>query len=221
MRSWRPRTRSRCSSTAIATAAHVDQEAVANVRMVLHDLAEGVVPVAPVVAPSYLSAPARVELPAEGAHRYKIELPQVAQRDIDALVDELGLMGRISVAPLDGGRTAVIITTQESLDDIIAICSFVLDPDDLKIFEAPALTPEQRADRSGRTQADRRRPGLRLLRPGRRRRACRRRTIRRRTRLRLLPADRADPRSRRHRRERAGAGGRTCHAGPERGGAPG
>src|SRR5690606_4757402 len=29
--------------------------------------------------------------------------------------------------------------------DIIAICSFVLDPDDLKIFEAPALTPEQRA----------------------------------------------------------------------------
>jgi two-component system chemotaxis sensor kinase CheA len=122
----------------------VDQEVVANVRMALHDLAEGVVPVAPVVAPSYLSAPARVEVPTEGAHRYKIELPQVAQRDIDALVDELGLMGRISVAPLDGGRTAVIITTLESLDDIIAICSFVLDPDDLKIFEAPALTPEQR-----------------------------------------------------------------------------
>ncbi|MBD8723283.1 MAG: chemotaxis protein CheA [Massilia sp.] len=123
---------------------HVDHEVVANVRMALHDLAEGLVPAAPVVAPSYLSAPARVEVPTEGAHRYKIELPQVAQRDIDALVDELGLMGRISVAPLDGGRTAVIITTLESLDDIIAICSFVLDPDDLKIFEAPALTPEQR-----------------------------------------------------------------------------
>jgi two-component system chemotaxis sensor kinase CheA len=124
---------------------HVDQEVVANVRMALHDLAEGVVPVAPVVAPSYLTAPVRTELPTEGAHRYKIELPPVAKRDIDALVDELGLMGRISVAPLDGGRTAVIITTLESLDDIIAICSFVLDPDDLKIFEAPALTPEQRA----------------------------------------------------------------------------
>ena len=123
---------------------HVDQEVVANVRMALHDLAEGVVPVAPVVAPSYLSAPVRTELPTEGAHRYKIELPPVAKRDTDALVDELGLMGRISVAPLDGGRTAVIITTLESLDDIIAICSFVLDPDDLKIFEAPALTPEQR-----------------------------------------------------------------------------
>jgi hypothetical protein len=29
------------------------------------------------------------------------------------------------------------ISTHESLDDIVAICSFVLDPDDLKI-EAPS-----------------------------------------------------------------------------------
>ena len=125
--------------------AHVDNEAIANVRMALHDLAEGLVPAAPVVAPSYLTAQPRTEHQIEGAHRYKIELPQVAQRDINALVDELGLMGRVSVAPLEGGRTALIITTHESLDDIIAICSFVLDPEDLKIFEAPALTPEQRA----------------------------------------------------------------------------
>jgi len=124
--------------------ASVDQEAVANVRMVLHDLAEGLVPQAPVVAPSYLSAAPR-QHQTEGAHRYKIELPEVAQRDIHALVEELGLMGRVSVAPLDGGRSALIITTQESLDDVIAICSFVLDPDQLRIFEAPALTPEQRA----------------------------------------------------------------------------
>lgn len=125
--------------------AAVDQEAVANVRMVLHDLAEGLVPQAPVVAPSYLTAAPKTQHQTEGAHRYKIELPQVAQRDINALVDELGLMGRVSVTPLDGGRTALIITTHESLDDIMSICSFVLDPDDLKIFEAPALTPEQRA----------------------------------------------------------------------------
>ena len=125
--------------------AAVDQEAVANVRMVLHDLAEGLVPRAPVVAPSYLTAEAKVHHPTEGAHRYKIELPQLGQRDISALVDELGLMGRTKVTPLEGGCSAIVITTHESLDDIIAICSFVLDPDELKIFEAPALTPEQRA----------------------------------------------------------------------------
>jgi two-component system chemotaxis sensor kinase CheA len=125
--------------------AAVDQEAVANVRMVLHDLAEGLVPQAPVVAPSYLTAESKTHHPLENAHRYKIELPSVEQRDISALVDELGLMGRVKVTPLEGGRSAIIITTHESLDDIIAICSFVLDPEDLKIFEAPALTPEQRA----------------------------------------------------------------------------
>jgi two-component system chemotaxis sensor kinase CheA len=122
----------------------VDQDAVANVRMVLHDLAEGMVPAVASVAPSFLHAEPKQQV-AEGARRFKIELPQVAQRDVNALVDELGLLGRVSVTPLDGGRSALIITTHEGLDEIIAICSFVLDPDDLKIFEAPPLTPAQRA----------------------------------------------------------------------------
>jgi two-component system chemotaxis sensor kinase CheA len=124
--------------------AQVDQDAVANVRMVLHDLSEGVVPAAPSIAPSFLHAEPKAHA-VEGARRYKIELPVVAPRDINALVDELGLLGRVSVAPLEGGRSALVITTHESLDDIIAICSFVLDPQDLKIFEAPALTAQQRA----------------------------------------------------------------------------
>ncbi|MGJ9417491.1 chemotaxis protein CheA [Massilia sp. CMS3.1] len=124
--------------------AYVDQDSVANVRMMLHDLSEGLVPAASIVAPSFLHAEPKAQT-GEGARRYKIELPDTPQRDVNALVDELGLMGRVSVTPLEGGRSALIITTHESLDDIVAICSFVLDPDDLKIFEAPPLTPEQRA----------------------------------------------------------------------------
>jgi two-component system, chemotaxis family, sensor kinase CheA len=125
--------------------ADVDQEAVANVRMMLHDLSEGViVSTHQPTVPSFLHAEQKQEV-TEGAHRYKIELPDLAKRDVDALVDELGLLGRVSVVPLAAGRTALIIMTHESLDDIIAICSFVLDPNDLKIFEAPPLTPEQRA----------------------------------------------------------------------------
>jgi two-component system chemotaxis sensor kinase CheA len=128
--------------------AYVDQDKVANVRMVLHDLSEGLVPaafqLAPSLAPSFLHAEPKAQT-GEGARRYKIELPSVEQRDVNALVDELGLMGRVSVTPLAGGRSALIITTHDSLDDIVAICSFVLDPADLKIFEAPPLTPEQRA----------------------------------------------------------------------------
>jgi two-component system chemotaxis sensor kinase CheA len=128
------------------TGAEVDQEAVANVRMVLHDLADGIVPGTQKRGlPSFLHGESKNERhPVEGAHRYKIELPPVPQRDVNALVDELGLLGRVSVTPIEGGRSAIIITTRESLDDIIAICSFVLEPDDLKVFEAPPLTPEQR-----------------------------------------------------------------------------
>jgi two-component system chemotaxis sensor kinase CheA len=125
--------------------AEVDQEEVANVRMMLHDLSEGVIaPTHQPTVPSFLHAEQKQQV-AEGAHRYKIELPDLAKRDVDALVDELGLLGRVSVVPLAAGRTALIIMTHEGLDDIIAICSFVLDPSDLKIFEAPPLTPEQRA----------------------------------------------------------------------------
>lgn len=125
--------------------AEVDQEAVANVRMMLHDLSEGVIVAShqPVV-PSFLHAEQKQEV-REGAHRYKIELPETPKRDVDALVDELGLLGRVSVTPLAGGRSALIIMTHEGIDDIVAICSFVLNPEDLKIFEAPPLTPEQRA----------------------------------------------------------------------------
>jgi len=125
--------------------ADVDGEEVANVRMMLHDLSEGViVPTHQPTVPSFLHAEQKQEV-REGAHRYKIELPELGKRDVDALVDELGLLGRVSVTPLDGGRTALVITTHESLDDIVAICSFVLEPEDLKIFEAPPLTAEQRA----------------------------------------------------------------------------
>ena len=130
--------------------APVDQDAVADVRMMLQELSQDVVAPATLAAPSFLQrsqfdAQAPAVVPGAGARRFRIELPKVAQRDINALVAELGLLGRVAETPLDGGRSAIVVTTHEALDDIVAICSFVLDPDELKIFEAPALTRAQRA----------------------------------------------------------------------------
>lgn len=73
--------------------APVDQDAVANVRMVLQELSEGGTPEAVQhVAPSFLHAEAEsAEKHQGGAHRYRIELPKVPQRDINALAAELGL----------------------------------------------------------------------------------------------------------------------------------
>jgi two-component system chemotaxis sensor kinase CheA len=124
--------------------AHVDQDAVANVRMMLQELSLDAPPVAaPVAAPSFVQTEVKANL-GEGGRRFRIEMPKVSQRDVNALAAELGLLGRVSVVPLGGDRHAITVTTHEALDDIIAICSFVLDPDELKIFEAPALSPEQR-----------------------------------------------------------------------------
>jgi two-component system chemotaxis sensor kinase CheA len=52
----------------------------------------------------------------------------MAHREVQALGEELGLMGHVSITPLDKDRNAMVVTTHESLDDIIAICSFVLNP---------------------------------------------------------------------------------------------
>lgn len=124
--------------------AHVDQDAVANVRMMLQELSQDLVPVAAPVAPAFVQTEVRPNTGA-GGRRFRIELPKVEQRDVNALAAELGLLGRISVTPLGGERHALVLTTHESLEDIVAICSFVLNPDDLKIFEAPPLTAAQQA----------------------------------------------------------------------------
>ncbi|WP_377704179.1 chemotaxis protein CheA [Pseudoduganella sp. UC29_71] len=123
----------------------VDQDAVANVRMMLQSLSQDVVAEMTHVAPSFVSAPPEETVDHSGGRRYRLDLPQMEQREIGALAAEVGLLGAVSTTPLDGGRTALVVTTHESLDDIISICSFILNPDDMTVSELPALTPEQQA----------------------------------------------------------------------------
>ncbi|KQV79831.1 chemotaxis protein [Massilia sp. Root351] len=123
----------------------VDQDAVANVRMMLQSLSQDVVAELSHVAPSFLSAAQEEAVDHSGGRRYRLELPQMELREINALSAEVGLLGAVSTTPLDGGRTALLVTTHESLDDIISICSFILNPDDMQVSELPALTPEQQA----------------------------------------------------------------------------
>ncbi|WP_338848641.1 chemotaxis protein CheA [Massilia sp. W12] len=125
----------------------VDQDAVGNARMMLQSLSEEPVAVAasqgPVLAfQSVLQANSPIP---QGAHRYRIELPKLPERDINALVAELGLLGQIATSAIDSSRYALTLTTSEGVDDIVAICSFVLDPNDLKITETGNLSPEQQA----------------------------------------------------------------------------
>jgi two-component system chemotaxis sensor kinase CheA len=116
----------------------VDQEAVADVRMMLQSLSQDAVPVAPPSASLEVKPAIDEAALAEFANVsrcFHIELPKVAERDSTALAAELGLLGRLTIETLADGRLAFNLATDHSADEIVAICSFVLDPDDLKITE--------------------------------------------------------------------------------------
>ena len=123
--------------------ASVDQDAVGNVCARLKQLSQGIVaavPAAPVTAPASAASAAPVA-DADGQFHFRIELPEVPQRDVDALATELGLLGSITQEILADKRVAFTLITGEGQDDIVAICSFVLDPDDLKISCGSASAP--------------------------------------------------------------------------------
>lgn len=115
----------------------VDQEAVVNARMMLESLSKGDLPKhmpAASLDVAHAPQPATPALDA-GAKRFHIELPAAPERDIEALMAELGLLGQISKSSHEGGRTIFTLSGNTSADDIIAICSFILDPKDLTITE--------------------------------------------------------------------------------------
>jgi two-component system chemotaxis sensor kinase CheA len=128
----------------------VDQEAVGDVRMMLQELAQDVhiAAMAP-VAPAFSAAQDAAPVDHTGGRRYRLELPPMVHREVEALAAELGLLGKVELSPLDAERHAMVVTTHESLDDIIAICSFVIDADQMQVAELPALTPTQEARERG------------------------------------------------------------------------
>jgi len=113
----------------------VDQAAVDSVCQRLKALSQGIVSDAPVAAAAPAVQSATPVADANGDYHFRIELPDVPQRDVDALATELGLLGTISQETLPNQRVVFTLVTGEGLDNIIAICSFVLDPADLKISQ--------------------------------------------------------------------------------------
>ena len=126
----------------------VDQDQVADVRMLLQSLSQGDVPKAlPAASLDVEKKQAHVAAPVvhdASARQFRIELPVVADRDVEALSAELGLLGHIKSEQLADKRTVFTLVTSEGTEDIIAICSFILNPDDLKITELERpMTPAQ------------------------------------------------------------------------------
>ncbi|OYZ69749.1 MAG: chemotaxis protein CheA, partial [Methylophilaceae bacterium 17-43-7] len=144
-------------------ASNVDQDQVSDVKMVLKSLSEAgdVVPapkaapaletqaplaVAPTSAP-VVAANVAIDLP-PGHQVFHVALPEISDKDLSNIKDELALLGEVSSAQQANKRHVLTLVTDSSQDDIISICSFILDPDDLVITvgqatkaEAPAAEP--------------------------------------------------------------------------------
>ena len=133
----------------------VDQDQVADVKMMLNSLSQagGVVitpaPVAaehspeppPVIATPVVQAVA-VQAPVvaartDGLTQFHVYLPVISDKDANNLKDELGLLGDVVSSQNEHGRYVLVVTTDSTQADIVSICSFVLDPDDLVISLAP------------------------------------------------------------------------------------
>ncbi len=117
--------------------APVDQPEVDALLARLHMLAEqtsnaGAATVTTVTAPHVTSAAQK------GMRSVRITVPSITERDCAALAEELGLLGRITVADDADSGKLFVLETVESLEDIAALCAFVVDPAQLKLCESRA-----------------------------------------------------------------------------------
>ncbi|MDP3306758.1 chemotaxis protein CheA [Methylotenera sp.] len=139
-------------------ATEVDQEQVADVKMMLKSLSEAgglvVKPATSVSAPqttpvvdekkaavpevaTQVATQAADQVPADGLTHFHIFLPEISDKDATNLQEELGLLGEVASSKNEHGRYVLVLSTDSTQDDIVSICSFVLDPDDLVISLAP------------------------------------------------------------------------------------
>ena len=72
------------------------------------------------------------------AKKFHIELPIVSARDLESLIEELSLLGELTHTQEEGKCAILDLDTDEGVDDILALCSFVLDPNLVKVVEKSA-----------------------------------------------------------------------------------
>lgn len=142
----------------------VNAEQVSDVSMMLKALSEGktAIPADPVIAASTPEPEVLVvaaEKPAltitdaekaKGMTLYDVGLPPVTEKDLANLKDELALLGEVAAYQRGENAHALLVKTDSSADDIVSICSFIVDADALVIqvagetasaAETPAAPP--------------------------------------------------------------------------------
>lgn len=88
--------------------------------------------------PEVIAAPVEevqpVAVAGDGPQIFNIKLPKVTDKDVENLKEELGLLGEVTFNQLADGTQQIQLKSDDSTkDDIISICSFIVDTDKLVI----------------------------------------------------------------------------------------
>lgn len=148
----------------------VDQDQVGDVKMMLKSLSEaGGVKIAPAAEEVAVADPEPVvevkptpaQTPASqadssdadtsvpvGHTRFYVNLPVLNDKDVANLTDELALLGDVKHSKQADNKNLFTLVTESTQDDIISICSFIVDVDDLVITtgNAQAAAPAAKAE---------------------------------------------------------------------------
>jgi two-component system chemotaxis sensor kinase CheA len=132
----------------------IDREPEKKIKAQLRSISQDrTAPVTPTIAvvPDVVSVIPEVvyiEAVAPQTRVYRIALPPTKDDDVENLLTELSILGKASVEILENKQVVFTLETDEEDQSIIAICSFVVDVDDLTItqIDHPALLPESVID---------------------------------------------------------------------------
>jgi len=109
----------------------VDAEKIAAVKMVLEAMID---PQVLMSAPKVFNAITEQSSAGNYTKCFYIELPEMAVKDLDALSEELSLLGNL-IRHTDYAKKSTILelVTDTGEGEILALCSFILEPDEVKI----------------------------------------------------------------------------------------
>lgn len=113
----------------------VDLDAVGDVRMLLQSFVQE--DFKPKASPTPALAPiAQATQPEEQyLHCFRVSFKIVKEADLAILTSELALLGSASAEKTSEGQDSIVLQTNGTVDDILAVCSFIVDADNMLISE--------------------------------------------------------------------------------------
>jgi two-component system chemotaxis sensor kinase CheA len=111
----------------------VDLDAVGDVRMLLQSFVQGELKPKLSSAPALAPVSQTVQTPEKYAHCFRVSFHNVKEQDLVLLTSELSLLGSTTTEKTNQGWDSVVLKTNGTEDDISAVCSFIVDADNLTI----------------------------------------------------------------------------------------